>query len=323
MKVFVCGHTGMVGSSVLRKLLTGKADYAVVTADREQLDLTNQKAVSEFFKAMQLDCVILCAAKVGGIVANSTYPADFICTNLKIQGNVIESCYEHGVKKLIFLGSSCIYPRDAQVPIAESALMSGPLEKTNDAYAIAKIAGLKLCESYRVQYDCDFRALMPTNLFGLNDFYHRNDSHVIPALFLKFHEAKIGRLPYVNLIGTGKAQREFLYADDLSDFIIKIIELDKGVWDEQVNKALGCNHVNVGSGDEISIRSLANQIALVVGYSGDIRFESSDLDGTPRKVLDSRVARSFNWEPKVAIKDGLLRVYEDFLDCKVRSSLRC
>ncbi len=313
-RVFVAGHNGMVGSAICRRLSEAQPSVEIVTRDRSELDLTCQDAVREFFLSQTVDEVYLSAAKVGGIHANSTFPVEFLVENLLIQTNVIEAAFKSGVKKLLFLGSSCIYPRNADNPIAEAALLSGKLEPTNEPYAIAKIAGIKLCESFNRQFSVshgiDYRAVMPTNLYGVGDSYHPENSHVIPALIRRIHEAKITRKPHVTIWGTGQPKREFLFSDDLADACLHVMSLKKSVIEEKVSPM--CSHINVGSGEEVSILELAKSICNVVGYSGDIVCDPSRPDGNPRKLLDTGVLQSLGWRPSVRLRSGLSIAYSDF-----------
>ena len=296
VRALVAGHRGLVGSAICRRL---RADgIEPVTADRGTLDLTDQSAVNDWFSTNNIEHVYLAAAKVGGIHANSTYPAEFIATNLAIQQNVIHAAWEHGVQKLLFLGSSCIYPRDAAQPMREDALLSGPLEPTNEWYAIAKIAGIKMCQAYRQQYGFNAISLMPTNLYGPGDNFDLENSHVLPALIRKFHEAKEAGADAVEVWGTGTPQREFLHVDDLADACAFLMEnYDSG------------EIVNVGWGKEISIGELAHLIAEVVGFEGELAFDSSKPDGTPRKLLDTSRLSSLGWSPSISLRDGIEETY--------------
>lgn len=301
-KIFVAGHGGLVGSAVVRKLShLGCTNLLLRT--RSQLDLTVQSSVDAFFAAERPDYVVLAAAKVGGIHANNTYPADFITINLQIQTNVITSAYNHGAKKLLFLGSSCIYPKFAPQPIPEDALMTGPLEPTNEWYAIAKIAGIKTCQAYRIQFNFDAISAMPTNLYGPNDNFHPENSHVLPALLRRFHEAKVRNDDKVVVWGSGSPLREFLHVDDLADAIVFLLE-----------NYSGAEHVNVGSGKEVSIKELAQLVKEVVGFKGDIVWDSSKPDGTPRKLMDSSKLATMGWVPRISLKDGLADTYKWYLD---------
>ncbi|QNB05723.1 GDP-L-fucose synthase [Herbaspirillum frisingense] len=315
-KIFVAGHRGMVGSAIVRQLLAGgMAAEQVITRDRNSLDLVNQAAVRAFFEQERPDQVYLAAAKVGGIFANNSFPAEFIYENLMIEANIIEAAFRAGTKKLLFLGSSCIYPRMAPQPMREDALMTGPLESTNEPYAIAKIAGIKLCESYNRQYGqsdgVDYRSAMPTNLYGPGDNYHPENSHVIPALLRRFHEAKVNHSPSVSIWGTGTPMREFLYVDDMAAACIHIMNLDRAVYDKHTLPML--SHINVGCGIDITINELAHTIARIMGYDGVIHFDPSKPDGTPRKLMDSGRLNSLGWQAKIGLEDGLRRAYDDFL----------
>lgn len=314
-KVFIAGHNGMVGSAIARKLSQESA-CELLLRSRNELDLTNQGQVAEFFAANRPDEVYLAAAKVGGILANNSFPADFIQQNLLIQSNVIESAFRSGVKKLLFLGSSCIYPRMADQPIREESLLTGPLEPTNEPYAIAKIAGIKLCESYNRQYgdseNIDYRSVMPTNLYGPGDNYHNENSHVIPALIRRFHEAKLNKASEVLIWGTGTPYREFMYVDDMAAACIYVMGLSREIYASQTKPML--SHLNVGFGTDITIGSLAELIKRIVGYRGEIRFDASKPDGTPRKLLDSTKLRSMGWSPEVNLEQGLKLAYADFLN---------
>ena len=298
-KLFVTGHNGMVGSAVCRF----NTNYELITAPKCELDLRNQYDVDKFIGKSKPDKVIICSAKVGGIYANSTYPAEFIYDNLMIQSNIINSSYKHGVSKLLFLGSSCIYPKYAPQPISESSILTSSLEVSNEAYAIAKIAGLKMCEFYKKQYNVNYTSLMPCNLYGLNDNYHLQNSHVIPALIHKFHNAKVQKLDEYKIWGTGSPKREFLYVDDLAKMIFKLLELDNlPKW------------VNVGSDDEVTILELSKKIANIIGYKGSIITGDDDMDGTPRKKLDCALLKSLISFESISLDDGLPICYEDFLN---------
>lgn len=300
----------MVGSAIVRELVRRGARGLLLKSSTE-LDLTNQAAVDQFFEAERPEVVYLAAAKVGGIHANNTYPADFIYQNLMIQANVIHSAYRFGVERLLCLGSSCIYPRLAAQPMAERSLLSGPLESTNEAYAVAKIAGIKLCESYNRQHGTDFRALMPTNLYGPGDNYHPENSHVIPALIRRFHEAKRAGLGSVVVWGTGSARREFLYVDDLACACTELMGVEPDLfWSGRDPQ---CSHVNVGSGVDWSIGEVARKIAAVVGFQGELVFDESRPDGAPQKLLDVSAAHALGWAPRVALEEGLALAYRDFL----------
>ena len=309
----------MVGSAIVRQLLAaGHAEDSIVTRSRSALDLTNQAAVRAFFADEPIDEVYLAAAKVGGIHANNTQPAEFIYENLMIEANVIDAAFRNGVKKLLFLGSSCIYPKQAQQPMREDALLTGKLESTNEPYAIAKIAGIKLCESYNRQYgkshDIDYRSVMPTNLYGPGDNYHPELSHVIPALIRRFHEAKAASSSQVVVWGSGKPRREFLYVDDMAAASVHVMQLPKTDYDRHTEPML--SHINVGFGEDISIRELAELVSSVVGFDGEIVYDTDKPDGTPRKLLDSERLRSTGWQPQVGLEEGLHLAYSDFRLCK-------
>ncbi len=297
-KIFVAGHRGMVGAAVVRRLQSQGYQNILVKTHAE-LDLTRQADVENFFATEKPDAVVLAAAKVGGIHANNTYPAEFIYQNLMMECNIIHSAYLQKVKKLLFLGSSCIYPRMAPQPIPESALLTGELEKTNEAYALAKISGLKMCDFYRRQYGCDFISAMPTNLYGPHDNYHPQNSHVIPALLRKFHEAKIQGKSEVEIWGTGKPLREFLYVEDLAEALVFLLENFSGE-----------GHVNVGSGEDLSIADLARTVQEVVGFQGELRFNPAMPDGTPRKVMDVSRINAMGWKSRTSLRDGLKEAYQ-------------
>jgi GDP-L-fucose synthase len=309
-RIYVAGHRGMVGSALVRALRArGESDLVVRT--RGELDLTDQRAVVDFFSRERPEQVYLAAAKVGGIHANNTYPAEFIYSNLMVQANVIHAAYLHGVQRLLFLGSSCIYPKHAEQPIREESLLTGFLEPTNEPYAVAKIAGIKTCESYNRQYGTDFRSVMPTNLYGPGDNYHPQNSHVVPAMVRRFHEAKRARAPEVSVWGTGLARREFLYVDDMAQACLRVMDLPQQEWARQTDPMRA--FLNVGHGDDVTITELAHAVASVTGFEGEIVFDRTKPDGTPRKLLDSTRLRSLGWRPEVALKDGLVRTYQDFL----------
>jgi len=300
-KIYVAGHRGMVGSAIFRKL-KAEGYTNLVIRNSQELDLRNQQAVADFFAAEKPDYVFLAAAKVGGIVANNTYRADFLYENLAIQNNVIHQAYLQGAKKLLFLGSSCIYPKLAPQPLKEDYLLTGLLEPTNEPYAIAKIAGIKLCDAYRDQYGCNFISVMPTNLYGYNDNYHPENSHVLPALIRKFHEAKTSGAASVIVWGTGSPLREFLFADDLADACYFLMQ--------EYNEA---GLVNIGTGHDLSIKDLALLIKEVVGFTGDLVFDTSKPDGTPRKLLDVSKLHTLGWKHRIALQEGLALAYQDFL----------
>ena len=316
-KIYVAGHRGMVGSAIVRHLLANGVKQAqIVTRTHSELDLTNQAAVQTFFAQEKPDQVYLAAAKVGGIHANNTYPAEFIYDNLMMQANVIDAAFKNGVKKLLFLGSSCIYPKLAPQPMYEDALLTGTLESTNEPYAIAKIAGIKLCESYNRQYGAshgvDYRSVMPTNLYGPGDNYHPENSHVIPALIRRFHEAKLANAPSVAIWGTGTPKREFLYVDDMAAASVHVMNLSKPTYDQHTSPML--SHINVGYGADVSIAEAAQTIAQVVGYTGAVTFDTSKPDGTPRKWMDSSRLNSLGWQAQVPLIQGLTQAYQDFLN---------
>ena len=309
-KIYVAGHRGMVGSAIVRALeAQGVSDVVVRTHD--QLDLTNQAAVQAFIAQERPDQIYLAAAKVGGIHANNTYPAEFIYQNLMMEANVIHSAWQAGVQKLLFLGSSCIYPKLAAQPMREDALLTGTLESTNEPYAVAKIAGIKLCESYNRQYGVDYRSVMPTNLYGVGDNYHPENSHVIPALIRRFHEARKSGAPTVTIWGTGSPRREFLYVDDMAAASIYVMNLDKPVYDAHTEPMQ--SHINVGFGEDVTIRELAEAVGRSVGYKGEIVFDTTKPDGAPRKWMDSERINALGWKPRVDLTSGLERAYQDFI----------
>jgi GDP-L-fucose synthase len=299
----------MVGAAIVR-VLQARGHAEIVTRTHAELDLTDQAQVCAFFAAEKIDQVYLAAAKVGGIHANNTYPAEFIYQNLMMEANVIHQAWCAGVQKLLFLGSSCIYPRMAAQPMAEKALLTGPLEPTNEPYAIAKIAGIKLCESYNRQYGTDYRSVMPTNLYGPGDNYHPENSHVIPALIRRFHEAKVNDAEKVVIWGTGTPRREFLYVDDMAEASVHVMELDRAAYDAHTEPMQ--SHINVGSGEDITIRELAELVGQVVGFAGRIELDASKPDGTPRKWLDITRLRQLGWAPRIALKLGLISAYQSF-----------
>jgi len=309
-KIFVAGHRGMVGSAIVRALKARDA-AEIVTRSRAELDLTDQRAVRTFFETECPDQVYLAAAVVGGIHANNTYPADFIYSNLMIQANVIQAAYRSGVSKLLFLGSSCIYPKLAVQPMAEDALLTGTLEATNEPYAVAKIAGIKMCESYNRQYGTDFRSVMPTNLYGPGDNYHPENSHVIPALIRRFHEAKQAGDETVVIWGTGKARREFLFVEDMAQACVFVMDLEKDELAENVQPML--SHINVGSGNDLTIAELARLVANAVGYQGRIEQDPSKPDGAPRKFMDTSRLNKLGWRADINLEAGLATAYRDFL----------
>lgn len=300
----------MVGSAIHRKLIA-MGHTNILTRSHAELDLTNQACVQDFFQSENIDQVYLAAAKVGGIHANNTYPADFIYENLMIEANIIHAAHMSNVQHLLFLGSSCIYPKFAQQPIQENSLLTGVLEPTNEPYAIAKIAGIKLCESYNRQYGRDYRSIMPTNLYGPGDNYHPDNSHVLPALIRRFHEAKLNQSPSVTVWGSGTPRREFLHVDDMAAASIHLMSLTR----EQVDNLVPamCSHFNAGYGDDISIKEVSYLVAKVVGYAGEIEFDTSKPDGTPRKLMDSSLLNSTGWQAVIDIESGLSQTYDDFL----------
>jgi len=301
-RIYVAGHTGMVGSAIVRCLKRYGYEN-IIQRTHSELDLTNQAECEKFFNEEKPEYVFLAAAKVGGIHANDTYPADFIMENMLIKCNVIRSAFQNKVKKLMFLGSACIYPKLCPQPIKEEYLLTGPLEPTNEAYALAKISGIKMCQSYNKQYGTRYISVMPANLYGVNDRFDAYNSHVIPSMMVKFHKAKTQNLPYVELWGTGKPLREFLYVDDMAEACLYLMQ-----------NYDGSELVNIGSGEEISIRELAELIRDVVGYNGELVFDSSKPDGTPRRVLDNSKITSMGWKPKIDIKEGLRREYEYYVN---------
>ena len=311
--IYIAGHSGLVGSALIR-FVRKNSDYEIITRSHDELDLTNQSLVREFFHKNKITQVYLAAAKVGGILANNNFPADFIFNNILIQTNVIESAFKNGIKKLLFLGSSCIYPKFSKQPIHESELLKGYLEKTNEPYAIAKIAGIKLCESFNRQYSkshgIDFRSIMPTNIYGPGDNYHPENSHVIPALIQRIHKAKVDGNKSVNIWGTGNVKREFLYVDDLASASFHIMNLEKKVFDRHIDHR--CSHINVGTGKDITIKDLALTIKNVINYNGELRFDISKPEGTPRKLLDVTKINQLGWRYKTELIDGLKLTYEDF-----------
>ena len=313
-KIYIAGHKGLVGSAIVRQL--DKLGFSnLLMRTHKELDLTNQAQVQNFFKREKPDYVILAAAKVGGIHANNTYPADFIYQNMMIETNIINSSYENKIKRLLFLGSTCIYPKAADTPIREDALLTGVLEPTNEPYALAKIAGIKICESYNRQYGTDFRSVMPTNLYGINDNFHPENSHVVPALIRRFHEAKVNNSREVVVWGTGNAMREFLYVDDMADASLFIIGLDKKAY--QVNTKPMLSHINVGSGKDVSIREVAHTIKDLVGFNGKIIFDSTKPDGAPRKLIDTSRLSNMGWKYTTELKEGIKQTYSWYLNTNI------
>ncbi len=318
MHIYVAGHRGMVGRALTARLRS--SGHHVIVRSRAELDLGNESAVNDFFSSVRIDQVYVAAGKVGGIHANRTYPASFLYENLVIATHVIHAAHKAGVRKLLYLGSSCIYPRLADQPIREEALLTGPLEPTNEPYAIAKIAGIKLCASYNRQYGethgTDYRCAMPTNLFGPGDNYHRENSHVLPALIQRFHEAKVNRDPVVSVWGTGNARREFMYVDDLADACIWLMNIEKSNFDRHTGASI--DHVNVGTGEEVTIAALASIVRRVVGYTGEIGFDDRMPDGAPRKLLDVSRLRRMGWRHKMPLLEGIIYTYSDFLHAAPR-----
>jgi len=313
-KIYVAGHRGLVGSAIIRQL-EARDCTNLITHIHNELDLTNQAAVQDFFEKEKPEYVILAAAKVGGIHANNTYPADFIYQNMMIEANVINSAYENKVKRLLFLGSTCIYPKAVEQPMREDALLTDVLEPTNEPYALAKIAGIKLCESYNRQHGTDFRSVMPTNLYGVNDNFHPENSHVIPALMQRFHQAKVNNDPDVVVWGTGKAMREFLYVDDMAAASLFVLELDEDTYWDNTKPML--SHINVGTGVDVTIREMAEIMKRVVGYKGNLIFDSTKPDGAPRKLIDVSRLSNMGWKYSVDLKDGLNETYKWYLErCK-------
>ena len=312
-RIYIAGHNGMVGSALVRLLQTQNVEF--ITKDRKELNLLNQQDVQNFFKNEKIDQVYLAAAKVGGIYANNSYPADFIYENLMIQSNVIHNAFLSGVKKLLFLGSSCIYPKNAKNPINEEELLTGKLEPTNEPYAIAKIAGIKMCESYNRQYgkshNINYRCIMPTNLYGPGDNYHLENSHVIPGMIYRFHQAKINNSSSVILWGTGTPKREFLYVDDMARASIHLMNIDKKTYNEQTSSMR--IHINVGSSQDLTIKELAETIKEVVGFKGEINFDPTKPDGSTRKFLDSERIKNLGFKPEINLKEGLIKTYQDYI----------
>ncbi|WP_457618565.1 GDP-L-fucose synthase [Lutibacter sp.] len=305
--IYIAGHRGMVGSALIRKL-KAEGYQNIITQTHAQLDLTRQAEVENFLQSNQIDYIIIAAAKVGGIYANSHYPADFIYQNLMIEANLINGAYQSGIKDLLFLGSSCIYPKFAQQPMAETELLTGTLESTNEPYAIAKIAGIKLCEAYNRQYDTDYRSVMPTNLYGSNDNFNLKNSHVIPALIRKIHEAKQNQQPTVEIWGSGKARREFLHVDDMAAACLHVMKLSAESY-----KGLELSHINVGTGKDLSIKELAELIIEVIGYQGMIKWNTEMPDGTPRKLLNVEQLNRLDWQASIGLREGLAETYGWYL----------
>jgi len=310
-KIYIAGHSGLVGSAIVRQLKARGFNNLCMRTHKE-LDLTNQAQVHIFFQEEKPDYVILAAAKVGGIYANNTYPADFIYLNLMMQGNVINSSYENEVKRLLFLGSTCIYPKEVKQPMREDALLTNVPEPTNEPYALAKIAGIKLCESYNRQHGTDYRSVMPTNLYGINDNFHPENSHVIPALMRRFHEAKVNNQAEVTVWGTGKAMREFLFVDDMAQAALFVLELDKKTYQSNTKPML--SHINVGTGKDITIKEMAEIMKNVVGFKGKISFDTTRPDGIPRKLIDISRLSNMGWNYTIDLKEGLEITYKWYLD---------
>jgi len=310
-RVYVAGHNGMVGSAIVRKLNMLGCE-SIIIKTRDELDLTNQHAVANFFKEEKIDNVILAAAKVGGIHANNTYPADFIYENLMIETNIIHNAYLANVERLLFLGSSCIYPKYAEQPMKEDSLLTGKLEPTNEPYAIAKIAGIKLCESYNRQYGTDFRSVMPTNLYGPGDNFHPENSHVIPALVRRIHEAKVNNSKSVTIWGTGSPLREFLYVDDMADAALYLLNMEKSKYFSGNDAML--SHVNIGAGVDCSIKDVVEMLKILINYSGAVEFDTSKPDGSPRKLMDVSRLESLGWKHSVSLNIGLAKTYEWFVE---------
>ena len=314
MKIYVAGHRGMVGSAIVRQLqarIDAGEEIGILTRTHSELDLTNQQRVADFMGTEKPDVVILAAAKVGGIIANSTYPAEFIYENMMMECNVVHQAYSAGVKRLLFLGSSCIYPKMANQPMREDALLTGVLEPTNEPYAIAKIAGIKLCESYNRQYGVDYRSVMPTNLYGPGDNFHPENSHVVPAMIHRFHEAVQNDTPEVVIWGTGKPFREFLHVDDMAAASLFVMDLEGDIYKANTKDML--SHINVGTGLDVSIGDLAHLVAEITGFKGKISFDTSKPDGTPRKLMDVSRLKNMGWVAKISLKDGLKDAYQWYL----------
>jgi len=312
-KIYIAGHRGLVGSAIVRQL-ESRGFTNLLMRTHKELDLTNQAQVQTFFKQEKPDYVILAAAKVGGIHANNTYPADFIYQNMMIEANVINSTYENKVKRLLFLGSTCIYPKAVEQPMREDALLTGVLELTNEPYALAKIAGIKLCESYNRQYGTDFRSVMPTNLYGINDNFHPENSHVIPALMQRFHQAKVNNDAEVVVWGTGNAMREFLYVDDMAEASLFVLELDEKTYKANTKPML--SHINVGTGKDVTIKEMAEAMKEVVGFKGDLIFDTTKPDGSPRKLIDVSRLSNMGWKYNLDLEDGLKKTYKWYLNAR-------
>jgi len=316
-KIFIAGHRGLVGSAIVRQLQNSGYNN-LITHTRRELELCDQQAVRSFFQKEKPDVVFFAAARVGGIHANNTYPADFIYDNLMVECNIINEAYQSGCQKLLFLGSSCIYPKLAPQPMSEESLLKGSLEPTNEPYGIAKIAGIKLCESYNRQYGVDYRSVMPTNLYGENDNFHPQDSHVIPAMMHRFHKAKAESLSEVVIWGSGTPKREFLHVDDMAAACLFVSQLDSQEYQEQVDPR--CSHINVGTGEDCSIKELALTMAKVVGYKGNVSFDTTKPDGAPRKLLNVSLLKNLGWQASINLEQGLIQTYEWF--CENYTNLR-
>jgi GDP-L-fucose synthase len=315
--IYLAGHRGMVGSAIFRRLKELGYDN-ILTRTHAELDLLSQQAVRDFFNEEKPSYVVIAAAKVGGIYADDTFPADFIYQNLMIEANLVHEAWQVGVKDLLFLGSSCIYPKFAEQPMQEAALLTGGLESTNEPYAIAKIAGIKLCESYNRQYGTSYRSVMPTNLYGINDNFHPKNSHVIPALLRRFHECKVEKSPQIKVWGTGNAMREFLYVTDMAEACVHVMNLEQKIYTENTEPML--SHINVGTGQDVTIKELAETISDVVGYQGEIVWDSSMPDGTPRKLMDVSRLRALGWEAKTSLREGLETTYRWFVQQEDKNS---
>ena len=308
--IFIAGHKGMVGNAIERQLSLDSNNH-IITAERRALDLTNQQAVHDFFAQQKIDQVYLAAAKVGGIYANNEYPAEFIYQNLMIQANIVHAAHQNGVQKLLFLGSSCIYPKLAKQPMREDTLLTGQLEPTNEPYAIAKIAGIKLCESYNRQYSRDYRSVMPTNLYGFNDNFHSENSHVIPSLIRRFHDAKLAGAPVVKAWGTGKPRREFLFVDEMAEASIFVMNLSREKYQRETLPML--SHINVGAGVDCTIKELTETVARVIGFQGEIKWDSTKSDGSPRKLMNVSCLERLGWKAQISLEEGLASTYKWFL----------
>ena len=309
-KIYIAGHRGLVGSAIVRQL-ESRGFTNLLMSTHKELDLTNQATVQAFFSQEKPDYVILAAGKVGGIHANNTYPADFIYQNIMIEANIINSAYEHKVRRLLFLGSTCIYPRAVEQPMREDAILTNVLESTNEPYALSKIAGIKLCESYNRQYGTDFRSVMPTNLYGPNDNFHPENSHVIPALMRRFHEAKVNNDKEVSVWGTGNAMREFLYVNDMAEASLFVLELDEKTY--QANTRPMLSHINVGTGKDVTIREMAETMKQVVGFKGELTFDTTRPDGSPRKLIDVSRLSNMGWKYSIDLEEGLKKTYKWYL----------